>query len=597
MEASYSRSESKIATGYRLVFGYLGIFVIMIGIITLLPLLFLIFYPSEWRCYASFMVTGFGAILIGAALYFGLIHKMEKGRLGRHQDAVVIVLVWASALLIGGFPYFLNQFFVNNLTDTVYITAASAYSYSEGVMENTSGYTTTGLTILKDFLDSAYTYASNAGYTGEAAQAYAQEYIAVNSSHIFLIYRSITHLFGGVGLILIVSSAFKDASGLRLYNTEGHGDQLLPSMAKTARLILVIYSGYIAFGTLLLWFFGMDWFDALNHSIAALATGGLTTRSTSMYFYLNADVSLVNFGMGFTADVTSSGVNFTATGLAQVFSPSFNAIGMEVSLCILMLLGSMAFFLHMLLLSGKIGKVIRDCEVKLVIFMFLIFVPLMMVSIAFNNEYYDELAVDGVGFWDCFRYAAFQFVTCLTTTGYSNVRSIVYLGQGALLISVVVMSVGGGSGSTSGAMKQYRVAVCLKQIYWDLKYRYMPRNFAYPRTVYYHGEHKKIGEQEYGEASFFVILYIGVLVAGGMCLSFLPNMAFQDGIYMFASALSSAGNSTIDFVAYAANNSAVAYNFLLWILTIGMYLGRLEIIPVYFTLYRFAKDATRREVA
>lgn len=596
MEASYSRSGPRVATGYRLVFGYVGIFLMLIGAISMIPLFFLIIYPDEWRCYASFLITGLGTSAIGAVLYFTLIHKMEKGRLAAHEDALIIVLVWIFALLVGAFPFYLNQFFVHDLS-TTYVQSASAYSFSESFFESTSGYTATGLTVYRDFLDSAYQYAFEAGYRGEEALAYANEYIAVNSTHIFLFYRSLSHFFGGVGLILIVATALNDKAGLRLFNTEGHGDQLLPSMVKTARLILLIYTCYIIFGTLSLWFFGMDWFEAFCHSTAAVATGGLSTRSTSMYFFINPDMNLVNFGTGCAVSVTDAGVVYTPTGLVSVFSSSVNTIGLEVVTCLLMILGATAFFLHMYLLRGRFIKFFRDCEVKLAVFMFVIFVPLMMVSMAYNNQYIEELNSHGAGFWDYFRFAAFQFISCMSTTGFSNVRDIVYLGQATLWISVIAMTVGGGVGSTGGAIKQYRVAVILKQIYWDLRYRSESKRMIYPKTVYYHGERKKVTEEEYNSASFFAILYVGVILIGGMIVSFLPNLThgFGDGIYLFASALSGTGNSTISFLAYKANNPTAAYYGLLWILTLGMYLGRLEIIPVYSSIYLVSKNIVKKE--
>ena len=72
---------------------------------------------------------------------------------------------------------------------------------------------------------------------------------------------------------------------MRLYCAEGHTDRLVPNLVKSARMIIVIYTGYIISGTLLYIYFGMNWFDALNHSIAALSTGGFSTKAESIGYY------------------------------------------------------------------------------------------------------------------------------------------------------------------------------------------------------------------------------------------------------------------------------------------------------------------------
>ena len=84
-----------------------------------------------------------------------------------------------------------------------------------------------------------------------------------------------------------------DSYGMRLYSAEGHPDRLLPNLAASARTILAIYAGYILAGTALYMVFGMDWFDALNHSIAALSTGGFSTRAESIGYYDSPAIELV----------------------------------------------------------------------------------------------------------------------------------------------------------------------------------------------------------------------------------------------------------------------------------------------------------------
>ena len=253
----------------------------MIGFIVLIPFAMMIFFPTENKAWASFLTTGVSAIILGFLVYYFCLAGAEKGKLERHQDALLLVLLWIMALLVGAFPFFLHGIFV---------PGAYKYTYIEGLFESTSGFTTTGLTIYRHFLDR---YMDSSGMwhditIGTDASLITQS-LAIDCPHIFLFYRSVLHFFGGVGLVLIAASAISDAHGLKLYTAEGHNDKLLPNLKKSSRLILSIYAGYIGLGTIGLWVFGMDWFDALQHSVASLATGGLSSRSTSLYYFLNPE--------------------------------------------------------------------------------------------------------------------------------------------------------------------------------------------------------------------------------------------------------------------------------------------------------------------
>ncbi len=336
------RSHKILATGVRLLAGYLGLFLVMIGFIMLLPLFMIVVFPGEWRAWASFVVPGGGAILIGSLLYFFCLFRTDKGKLGKHQDIILLVLLWVMALVVGAFPFFLNQYFV---------PGATSYTYLEGLFESTSGFTTTGLTIFQDYLDMA------------PAQADTNAWLETNSPHIFIFYRSVCHFFGGVGLVLVASSAISDSQGMKLYSAEGHTDKLLPNLKKSARLILTIYAGYIVLGTLGLWLFGMDWFDALQHSVAALATGGLSSRSTSLYYFLNPE-NIANYQTVYGN--LSSGCAFSSLSGFNGITP-INTIGMEVVTLISMLLGATCFMLHVELFTLKWKQFFRDVEIHLVI--------------------------------------------------------------------------------------------------------------------------------------------------------------------------------------------------------------------------------------
>ena len=139
------------------------------------------------------------------------------------------------------------------------------YNFTQAVFECTSGYTTTGLSVVD----------------------------VSKCPKIFLLYRSVMLFVGGIGLVLVLTCAVSDRYGLRLFNAEGHTDKLLPNLKKSARVILSIYSVYIILGIIAYVIAGMPLFDAINHSIAALSTGGFSTQKESLLAYHSIPIDII----------------------------------------------------------------------------------------------------------------------------------------------------------------------------------------------------------------------------------------------------------------------------------------------------------------
>lgn len=152
---------------------------------------------------------------------------------------------------------------------------------------------------------------------------------------------------------------------------------LVPNLVKSARMIIVIYTGYIISGTLLYIYFGMNWFDALNHSIAALSTGGFSTKAESIGYY--------------------------------------GSLGIEAVTIVLMLLGSTNFLAHLYLIRGGGKNFFRYCEVKFQLILCALAAPVLSAFFIYGG-------LEGhVG--QGFRDGLFQVVTALTTTGFQTVPS------------------------------------------------------------------------------------------------------------------------------------------------------------------------------
>lgn len=238
----------KEVVGFPLIVGYIGVLLMIIGGIVLLPLVTLLFYPSEAHEAKFFILPGIISILCGYLLFYN-IRGREKGRLQRNQDAVIVVTCWILAILICAMPFILS----------------GKYNFTQSVFEMTSAWSTTGLSVVD----------------------------VEHTSHLFLMHRSTVLFFGGIGLVLIMLSVLSDTYGMRLYAAEGHSDRLLPNLLKSARIIITIYFCYIISGIVLYVLFGMPLFDAVIHSIGALSTGGFSSHAESIGYYDSIPIELI----------------------------------------------------------------------------------------------------------------------------------------------------------------------------------------------------------------------------------------------------------------------------------------------------------------
>jgi trk system potassium uptake protein TrkH len=535
----------KTAMGNRLVFGYLGIFLMFEGFVTAVPLAMLAFYPSEYKAVWDFAIPAAFGVLLGLVLFLSCIAGRPKGHFARHDDALLLVLLWISAVILGAVPFYLTKFPALNFGDA---DMNLDMSVSACFFESMSGYSATGLTVLPE----------KAYLSGVDSSLYS-------AAHVFLFHRAFMQFIGGIGLVLIVAGAISDRYNLKLYFAEGHNDKLMPNLGKSAKLIFGIYFGYIAVGALSLWLAGMTPFDAICHSTAALATGGFSTRYASIVYYQDSSV-------------------YPGNGIF----PN-NVIAIEIILMVLMLLGATNFVLHTFLLRGKWKQFIKDIEVRLSFWLLVIFTLMTTFSTLYLYD-----GGKGIALGMSFRYSIFNVVSSMTTTGFVNYQSAPFLlGEVALFSGILLMAVGGGLGSTSGGIKGYRFGLLLKDFYYSIRYRFSSSRMINPNPVYRLGELKEEDDESSMEAHNYTLLYLLFFLSGAMVLLFLPGVGVQEGTYEFMSALSGTGITVIDYFAYEKAYPS-AYPWLLWILSTGMFFGRLEILPVHFAFVRVVVDPIKK---
>lgn len=485
--------KQKTVKGYPMIIGYLGFFMMLIGLITLLPLIVLIFDQSEINQAHYWIIPGVSSVILGYLLSQTIRGKQTE-RLERHQDAVLLSLVWISAILISSFPLLLSK----------------DYTFSQSIFESTSGFSTTGLSVVD----------------------------VTTASKMMLLYRSLMQFFGGIGLVLVLTSAISDKYGMRLYNAEGHNDKLLPNLARSARLIISIYSIYIIIGTLVYVLFGMSFFDAINHAIASLSTGGFSTKSSSIGFY--------------------------------------NSLGIEITTIVLMLLGSTNLIIHLLVFRGKFKKAFHHIEMQLFVVLTLIFLSLLWLTVAST---FGVLS---------FRIALFQYVSAITTTGFQTVASFQGLPHLFNFGVIILMVIGGQAGSTSGGIKQYRIGLLLKELYWNIRDRLSHQRTIHTYDLYKFGKRMNVSEGDFHTNHTFINIYLMTLAVGTM-IFMAYGYTLEESLFEFSSTLGTVG---LSIGIISSSTPAV----LLWTSVVGMLLGRLEFFVLIIAFSKMILNLTKKKV-
>jgi len=487
--------QHKKLIGFPLILSYLTMFMIVIGVIMMMPLLSLFFDISEWQISLNFLIPGL--ILIFTGLSFQkFFKKFEKSQLARHQDAVLVVATWVIAILLSTIPLLLL-----------------GYSFTHAAFEITSGYSTTGLSVV------------------DVTQA----------PKLLLLYRSFLQFFGGVGFVLVLTSAISDKLGMRLYQAEGHNDRLVPNLVKSGRIIMRIYVFYILLGIFFYVIFGMPLFDAINHSISAVATGGFSTKAASIGYYQSLEIEIITM--------------------------------------ILMILGGTNFFIHLLLFRRKFKDVFSHIELK--VFGIIAFVSISFGTLSVMNQM-------NLTFGESLRISSFQLISAITGTGYQNIDGFIALPSVLFFLIILTMILGAGTGSTAGGIKQYRIGLMAKAQYWQIKDMLSHKKTVRTKFINRLGKKMVIEQEDITQNYMFITTYIVVLLLGSFMIM-LHGHSFENSLFEFASTIGTVGLSV-------GILNASAPNFLLWTGTFGMFLGRLEFYVIFIAISKVVLDITHKQV-
>jgi trk/ktr system potassium uptake protein len=357
------------------------------------------------------------------------------------------------------------------------------------------------------------------------------------AGRMILLWRSTMQLAGGAGLAIIMMSAIVGPTGVGLSAAEGRSDQLVPQVRQSARLVLMIYAGYAVAGVVAYLLAGMSFFDAVNQSFAAVSTGGFSTRVESIGYW--------------------------------------NSLAVEGVTIPLMLLGNLSFVTAWFLLRGEIGSFVRNGEVRLVT----VVVPVSVAALFIFTCYklYPQLGKS-------LRVAVFETVSALTTTGFSSVTYGNWNSFGVLMLTVLML-IGGGTCSTAGGIKQFRVYVFWKLLVWELRRPSLPRTAVMERPIWEGNRRVFVEDTRVRQIGIFVFLYLATFLTGAMILC-ACGYSIHDSLFEFASAIGTVGLSI-------GVTSASMPTPALWAEMVAMFLGRLEFMVVFVSILKIKNDAHR----
>ena len=440
--------------------------------------------------YSGIIVT-----LIGGLLLF--LNRNHDKQLNKREGYLVVVLGWLAMIFTGTLPYL--------LTGTI-------DGFSNIIFETTSGFTTTGATILND---------------------------VEGMPEGILFWRSITHWLGGMGIIVFAIAILPllGIGGMQLFSAESPGmntDKLHPRITDTAKRLWLLYVLFTLVETLLLSFAGMSVFDAINHSMSNIASGGFSTKNESLGFW--NDQPLIQYIVIFFMFI--AGTNFVLSYFG---------------------------------FKGKFRKIIKNDEFKIYSLFIAVFTLIVASVIYLNTDFLSELTDGFTRIEEVFRHALFQVVSIITTTGFTTAD---YTAWGPLLLLIFfgLMFVGGSTGSTAGGFKVMRHLLIIKNGLLQFK-RILHPNAILPIR---YNEKSVSSEIMYNILGFFIV-YMLSFIAGALVFSIL-GLDFESSLGVSASSLGNVGPSIGDF-----GPSSNFYNlpFLAkWWSSFLMLLGRLELYTV-----------------
>lgn len=439
------------------------------------------------------MDSGFTPLLISFLITFiagtfPMIFTRNAPQNTLQEGFITIVLAWLLSFIFGMLPY---------------VLWGGDFTLMNAWFESVSGYTTTGSTIVTNI-------------EGLPAS--------------ILFWRSSTHFIGGLGVIVFLMLILPDTNPLKfkLTNLE------LSSIAregyrfksgKTVRVMTMVYFGLALAETLCLWAAGMTFFDAINHSLSTIATGGFSTKNTSIMH--------------------------------------FDSTAINIIIMVFMTLAATHFGIIYSVFATRSLKPLKHPITRYYFIVIAVLTVLVTVSLLTSGTYNS--------FGDALMAGAFQVISYISTTGFGQADNATWPTLAVTLLLFAGIHCG-CSGSTTGGLKADRMYISLKALSGDLRKRLAPSSVFRIRVG-----SSFVAEDTISAVFLYIVLYIFVMLIS-FILVLLCGVEVSEA---FSGTLVSLGN-----VGPGIGNIGTMGNYasqpemVKFIYTIDMFLGRVEIFPL-----------------
>ncbi|OEK07427.1 potassium transporter [Flavivirga aquatica] len=482
---------------YKIIFHFLGLLILFNGGFMILSALVSLLYDEDGITFQLFL-AGIITLIVGVLAMVSTRH--HKKEMNKREGYIVVSFGWLIMALSGTMPYLIT---------------GSIPDFSSAFFETMSGFTTTGASILDDIE-------------------------SVPKGVLF--WRSLTHWIGGMGIIVLAIAILPllGIGGMQLFAAEAPGpsaDKLHPRITDTAKRLWLIYFGYTAAETILLQVAGMSFFDAINHSMCTLSTGGFSTKNASVAYWNGQPV-------------------------------------IQYIIIVFMFLAGTNFVLSYFAFKGRVQKIIGDEEFRLYFKFVAIFTIIAAIIIYFKADIAAS-TINHPMVWgeaeSAFRHSLFQVLAIITTTGFVTANYTLWT-PFLVVFFFGLMFLGGSAGSTSGGVKVVRHLLLIKNGFIEFKRALHPNAILPVR----YNKKSVSGDIVFNVLAFF-ILYMLSFIIGALGFSMM-EIDFESSIGLAASSLGNVGPALGDFGP--VNNYSALPSIGKWWCSFLMLIGRLELFTV-----------------
>ncbi len=470
---------------FRLLQKIFGLLLIIFSF-SMLPPIF-VAYQNYHQDQIPFTETFFIMLSIGIVLFLPVRHYEKELR--NREGFIIVTLFWVIFSALGAIPFLLSDYVSMSVTDAVF--------------ESMSGFTTTGATVITglDYLPRS-----------------------------LLFYRQELQWFGGMGIIVLAVAILPvlGIGGMQLFKAEAPGPikdaKLTPRITGTAKALYLIYLVITIVCAVTYKLLGMNWFDAISHSLSTVANGGFSTHDASFAW--------------------------------------FDSAALEIAAIFFMILSGVNFSLHYAAWhSRSLKSYWQDTELRAYLMILLISSILVSGYLAIHDGYQAAMAD--------LHHGTFQLVSFMTTSGF-GVAEFTSWPTFIPVLLIFTGFIGGCAGSTAGGIKVIRIVLLAKQGLREIKQLIHP-NALLPIKL---GK-RKVEERVTSAVWGFFGLYI---VSFGL-LMLLMMAAGVDQVTAF-SAVAACINNVGPGLGEVASSFTSMSDFVKWLSIFAMLLGRLEIFTV-----------------